>query len=346
MVRVCPFANLLIGPWLEFEPSATEQFWPNAERFTDSGWWPFLQGNLLFTGHLSCIGGDFFSRISVGSQTSFFGRWLCQFLKSFGVQVWFTSCTIGFFLFGHHHTLSTLQPGIVIFPGSQTSRKLGVNSVAHQPTDPGSIAIVGLHRTVYEWGTSYCVVLPRSSLVFHSTCWQFLRHNSGRFLAQLQLRRGISLPMLGLFAGTISPFSFTLDSIVDKLSTFTVLFAAVTIRYDKWPHRSPACSRWRAYASRTSSWQMEQTLDRTTSGVRTRALDLEEIHLQITALRCHGCCQFFAQWSFYLQLGWFESGRNFCHQRLPWRELIMPHLGQHLTASAVRTIVWDKKWAP
>ena len=35
MVRVCPFANLLIGPWLEFEPSAIEQFWPNAERFTD-----------------------------------------------------------------------------------------------------------------------------------------------------------------------------------------------------------------------------------------------------------------------------------------------------------------------
>ena len=35
MVRVCPFANLLIGPWLEFEPSAIEQFWLNAERFTD-----------------------------------------------------------------------------------------------------------------------------------------------------------------------------------------------------------------------------------------------------------------------------------------------------------------------
>ena len=122
-----------------------------------------------------------------------------------------------FFLFGHYHTLSTLQPGIVIFPWSQTSRKLGINSVSHQPTDPGSIAIVGLHRTVYEWGTSYCVVLLRSSLVFHPTCWQFLRHNSGRFLAQLQLRREISLPMLCLFAGTISPFSFTLDSIVDKV---------------------------------------------------------------------------------------------------------------------------------
>ena len=35
MVRVCPFANLLIGPWLEFEPSTIEQFGPNAERFTD-----------------------------------------------------------------------------------------------------------------------------------------------------------------------------------------------------------------------------------------------------------------------------------------------------------------------
>jgi len=35
IVRVCPFANLLIGPWLKFEPSAIEQFWPNAEPFTD-----------------------------------------------------------------------------------------------------------------------------------------------------------------------------------------------------------------------------------------------------------------------------------------------------------------------
>ena len=36
MVRVCPFANLLIGPWLEFDPSAIEQFWLHAERFTDA----------------------------------------------------------------------------------------------------------------------------------------------------------------------------------------------------------------------------------------------------------------------------------------------------------------------
>jgi len=113
-----------------------------------------------------------------------------------------------FSAFGNYHISRTLQPGSVIFPWSQTSRKLGINSISHQPTDSGSIAIVGLHRTVYEWGTSYCIVLPRSSFVFHSTRGQFVCHNSGRFLAQLQLRRGISLPMLGLFAGTISPFFF------------------------------------------------------------------------------------------------------------------------------------------
>ena len=66
MVRVCPFAIFLIGPWLEFDPSASEQFWlneqfgPNAERFTDA--WAltdFLHGNLLFIGHSSFNGGEF-----------------------------------------------------------------------------------------------------------------------------------------------------------------------------------------------------------------------------------------------------------------------------------------------
>ena len=51
-----------------------------------------------------------------------------------------------------------------------------------------------------------------------------MRHNSGRFLAQLQLRCGISLPMLGHFAGTVSPFSFTVDSIVDKVIYIDCVF--------------------------------------------------------------------------------------------------------------------------
>ena len=43
--------------------------------------------------------------------------------------------------------------------------------------------------------------------------------------------------------------------------------------------------------------------DRTISAVQTSALDLEEIHLQTTALRCHGWYQFFVQRSVYLPLG-------------------------------------------
>ena len=122
-----------------------------------------------------------------------------------------------FFGFGNYHIFRTLQPESVILQWRQTSRELGINSVSYQPTDSGSIAIVGLYRTIYEWGTTHCVVLLRSWFDFHSTYCQFVRHNSGRFLAQLQLRCEISLQMLGHFAGTVSPFSFTVDSIVDKV---------------------------------------------------------------------------------------------------------------------------------
>ena len=217
MVRVCPFANLLIGPWLEFEPSAIEQFWPNAERFTDV--WAMTY---FCTATCSLLA---IYRLLEASFQQYF-CWVADFIfqpvvmqvcgelqRSSVVHVlhnWF-------FAFGNYHIFRTLQPGSVIFPWSQTSRELGINSGSCQPTDSGSIAIVGLYRTVYEWGTTYCVVLLRSWFDFHSTYWKFVRHNSGRFLAQLQLRCGISLPMLGHFAGTVSPFSFTVDSIVDKV---------------------------------------------------------------------------------------------------------------------------------
>ena len=122
-----------------------------------------------------------------------------------------------FFAYGNYHFFRTLQPGSEILPWRQTEKEPGINSISCQPTDSGSIAIVGLYRTVYEWRTTYCVVLLRSWFDFHSTYWPFVRHNSGRFLAQLQLRCGISLPTLGHCAGTVSPFSFTVDSIVDKV---------------------------------------------------------------------------------------------------------------------------------
>ena len=49
-----------------------------------------------------------------------------------------------FSAFGNYHISRTLQLGCVIVPWSQTSRKLGINSISHQPAGSGSIAIVGL----------------------------------------------------------------------------------------------------------------------------------------------------------------------------------------------------------
>ena len=224
MVRVCPFANLFIGPWLEFEPSAIEQFWPNAERFTDV--WA-----MTYFCTETCSLLAIYRLMEANFQQ--YVCWVADFIfQPVVLQVCgeLQRSSVGhvqhnwFFAFGNYHFFRTLQPGNVIFPWSQTSRELGINSVSCQPTDSGSIAIVGLYRTVYEWGTTYCVVLLRSWFDFHSTYWQFVRHNSGRFLAQLQLRCGISLPMLGHFAGTGSPFSFTVDSIVDKVLYIDCVF--------------------------------------------------------------------------------------------------------------------------
>ena len=111
----------------------------------------------------------------------------------------------------------TLQPGSKILQWRQTEKELGINRISCRPIDSGSVATVGLYGTICKWGTTRCVVLLRTWFDFCSTCWQFLRHNSAGFLARLQLRCGISLPMLGHFAGTFFPFSFTVDSNVDKV---------------------------------------------------------------------------------------------------------------------------------
>ena len=191
MVRVCPFANFLIGPWLEFDPSAIEQFWlneqfgPNADRFTDV--WA-----LTYFCMATCSLLAIYRLMEANFQQYF--CWVADFIfqpvvmqvcgelqRSSAVHAlhdWFCA-------FGNCHFFRTLQTGSVVFPWSQTSRELGINSVSCQPTDYGSIAIVGLYRTICEWGTNHCVVLLRSRFDFHSTYCQFVRHDSGRFLAQL-----------------------------------------------------------------------------------------------------------------------------------------------------------------
>ena len=122
-----------------------------------------------------------------------------------------------FCAFGNCHIVPKLQTGSNFSQWSQTSNHPGINGSFCQPTDSGNIAVWGLYRTVREWGTIHWVAILRSWFDFHSTCSQFVRPNSGSFLARLRLRCGIFLPMLGHFAGTFFPFSFTHDSAVDKV---------------------------------------------------------------------------------------------------------------------------------
>ena len=244
MVRVCPFANLLIGPWLIFEPGAIEQFWPIAELFTDV--WA-----MTYFCTATC------SLLAIYRLMANFQQYFCWAADFVFQPVVMQVCGElqrssvvhdqhnWFFALGNYHIFRTLQPGYVIFPWSQTSRELGINSVSCQPTDSGSIAIVGRYRSVYEWGTTYCVVLLRSWFDFHSTYWKSVRHNSGRFLAQLQLGFGISTPMLGHFAGTVSPFSFTVDSIVYKVIYIDCVFRSC---YTSIQHLARPCSSLQPWA--------------------------------------------------------------------------------------------------
>jgi hypothetical protein len=185
MVRVCPFAIFLIGPWLEIDPSASEQFWlneqfgPNAERFTDV--WA-LTYFCMATCSLLAI-----HRLMEANFQQYF-CWVVDFMfQQVVLQVcrelqrssvvralhdWF--CT-----FGNCHIVRTLQTGSVFSQWSQTSKELGINGDSCQPTDSGSIAIVGLYRTICEWETIHCVVLLRSWFDFNSTCSQFVRRDSG-----------------------------------------------------------------------------------------------------------------------------------------------------------------------
>ena len=100
IVRVCPFANLLIGPWLKFEPSAIEQFWPNAEPFTDV--WAmtyFCKATCSFLAIYRLMEANF-QQYSCWVADFNFQPVVLRVVESLGVQVWFTSYIIGFPLLG------------------------------------------------------------------------------------------------------------------------------------------------------------------------------------------------------------------------------------------------------
>ena len=160
MVRVCPFAIFPIGPWLEIDPSASEQFWlneqfgPNAERFTDV--WA-LTYFCMATCSLLAI-----HRLMEANFQQYF-CWVADFMfQQVVMQVcrelqrpsvvralhdWFCA-------FGNCHIVRTLQTGSVFSQWSQTSEVLGIDGVSCQPTDSGSIAICGSLQDYLRVGNS------------------------------------------------------------------------------------------------------------------------------------------------------------------------------------------------
>ena len=133
MVRVCPFAIFLIAPWLEIDPSTSEQFWlneqfgPNAERFTDV--WA-----LTYFCMATCSLLAIHRSLEANFQQYF--CWVVDFMfqqvvlqvrrelqRSIVVRAlhdWF--CT-----FWNCHIVRTLQTGSVFSQWSRTSKQLVIN---------------------------------------------------------------------------------------------------------------------------------------------------------------------------------------------------------------------------
>ena len=158
------------------------------------------------------------------------------------LHIWFSA-------FGNYHISRTLQPGNVIFQWSQTARKLGFNGLSYQPTDSGSIAIVGLHRTVYEWGnlTASSFRGPRSFFTRHagSSCVTIQGDFWPSCNSDVEFLYQCWVSSQGLF----HLFLLLLTVLWTKFSTWTVFFATVTLRYNNWSDSAPAYRPGRVYAS-------------------------------------------------------------------------------------------------
>ena len=223
LVLVWPFANFLMAQWLEIDPSASEQFWlhdpsgPNAERFIDfwalTYFWMATGSPLAVHCSLEANFQQLFCRV----VDFMFQQVVLQDRRELQRSSEIRALHDWFCVFGNCHIVHKLQTVRKFSQWSQTSNHPGLNGSFCQPTDSGNIPVWGLYRTVCEWGTIHWVTILRSWFDIHSACSQFVRPNSGRFLARLQPRCEIFLTMLGHLAGTFFPFSFTHDSVVDKV---------------------------------------------------------------------------------------------------------------------------------
>ena len=206
-----------------------------------------MHGNLLFIGHSSFNRGEFSAVFLLGRRLHVQQVVLqvCRELQRSSVvralHDWF--CTLG-----NCHIVRTLQTGSVFSQWSQTWKELGIDGDSCQPTDSGSIAIVSLYRTICEWVTFHCVVLPRSWFDFTRRAASSCVPTQGDFLPSCDSDVEVFYQCWVTWQ-VLLPFSFLLTVLWTKLSTWTVFVATVTLRYNNWSDSAPAYNPGRVYAS-------------------------------------------------------------------------------------------------
>ena len=233
---------------MKFEPSAIEQFWPNAEPFADV--WA-LTYFCMATCSLLAIHRSMeanFQQYFCWVVDFIFQQVVLQIRRELQRSTVVRALHDCFCILGNCHIVRNLQMRSVFSQWNRTLKQLVINGDSCQPTDSRNIAILGLYRTTCEWGAIHCVVPLRSWLDFYSTCSQFVSPDSGEFLAQLRFRCGSFLQMLGHFAGTVFPFHLLLTVLWTKLSTLTVVVATVALPYNEWSDGAPVYDSGPFYA--------------------------------------------------------------------------------------------------
>ena len=224
LVWVWPFANLLMARWLEIDPSASEQFWlhnpsgPNVERFIDFWTLTYFCMTTGFPLAVHCSLEASFQQLFCWVVDFMFQQVVLKVRRELHRSSEVRALHDWVCAFGNCHIFHKLQTVRKFSQWSQTSNHPGVNGNSCQPTDSGNIAVWDLHRAVCEWGTIHWVIIWMSWFDIHSACSQFVRPNSGRFLAWLQPRceifsYNVGSPRRYFF----SPFHLRMTVFVDKV---------------------------------------------------------------------------------------------------------------------------------
>ena len=249
MVRVCPFADFLSVPGWNLIQVQSSNLRQMRIVLLMSGRWPIFARQLALYWSFIVYWRQIFSSISVGPQTSFFSWWLCKFVESFSVQVWFTSCIIGFPLMGIVIFSARCSRRVKSCSGDKQKRSL-VSIASHVGQLTQGVSRLWVSTGLFASGeqlTASAFGGPGSIFAQHagSSCVTTQRDFWPGYNSLYQCWDTSQV----LF----SLFRLLLTVLWTKLSTWTMFSVAVTLPYNNWSDSAPAYSPGCVYASWTSS---------------------------------------------------------------------------------------------